>query len=651
MLSEARARLANTQGKKAKRKAREKALEEARRLAALQKKRELKAAGIEMRPRKKKSGMDYNAEIPFYKKPAPGFWSIDEEREREEREKPDLTNVLLSKMEGKRRAEIESEERKKDAKKIKLAKEKGEYIPPSALKAAAAAAQPSPRKPLSLPAPQVNDAELESIVKIGYVGINVRESVGEGGVSGGLLGEWKGVDVTPMRTPRNEVMTAAGGREDYLRAEARRLRALNESQTPLLGGDTSELEGLEFSSTPRGNQVSATPNPLLQMTPRSGGMAPSGPSSNSINGTKATPRFGITPGRTPLRDAMGINEQMNGFEETPRSVIQGRSGSVKHQLAEMFSQLPKPKNDFEVIIPDVPNQDDQKSVLKNGSVEDDAADVEARLLKEQRERTEKLLRLRSEVVKRGLPIPPSIDEERIMDSQMEGVLEDEIARGVSWLIGQEMLKLLKRDITDQSVVREEFSEEELKAARDEIQKECESFGVSHNNNDHDDKGEELDQIRHQLQSEYVISPEEHKLTRLSSMSKSEKIKLMNEEFNDYRRIMAQEASKASKLESKLSKLLGGYSIRSQKLRADIDKLWTEVENSEIQLQSFIALKANEDIAIPLRISKAQEEVDKLLKQEAEAQQRYAELLATRDVLMTTLSKKNQQSENDQKQEE
>ena len=37
MLAEARARLANTQGKKAKRKAREKQMEEARRLASLQK--------------------------------------------------------------------------------------------------------------------------------------------------------------------------------------------------------------------------------------------------------------------------------------------------------------------------------------------------------------------------------------------------------------------------------------------------------------------------------------------------------------------------------------------------------------------------------------------------------------------------------------
>ena len=46
MLAEARARLANTQGKKAKRKAREKQMEEARRLASVQKRRELRAAGI-----------------------------------------------------------------------------------------------------------------------------------------------------------------------------------------------------------------------------------------------------------------------------------------------------------------------------------------------------------------------------------------------------------------------------------------------------------------------------------------------------------------------------------------------------------------------------------------------------------------------------
>lgn len=78
MLSEARARLANTQGKKAKRKAREKQLEEARRLAALQKRRELRMAGIELpHKRKKRRGVDYNAEIPFEKRPALGESQLD----------------------------------------------------------------------------------------------------------------------------------------------------------------------------------------------------------------------------------------------------------------------------------------------------------------------------------------------------------------------------------------------------------------------------------------------------------------------------------------------------------------------------------------------------------------------------------------------
>lgn len=80
-----RARLANTQGKKAKRKAREKQLEEARRLAALQKRRELRAAGMGVRRgalshNRRKRGVDYNAEIPFEKQPAIGFHDTGNEQ-------------------------------------------------------------------------------------------------------------------------------------------------------------------------------------------------------------------------------------------------------------------------------------------------------------------------------------------------------------------------------------------------------------------------------------------------------------------------------------------------------------------------------------------------------------------------------------------
>jgi pre-mRNA-splicing factor CDC5/CEF1 len=88
MLSEARARLANTQGKKAKRKARERQLEESRRLAVLQKRRELKNAGINIKVVTKKKGqMDYNADIPFEKAPAPGFYDTGEEITTNEQER------------------------------------------------------------------------------------------------------------------------------------------------------------------------------------------------------------------------------------------------------------------------------------------------------------------------------------------------------------------------------------------------------------------------------------------------------------------------------------------------------------------------------------------------------------------------------------
>ena len=122
MLSEARARLANTRGKKAKRKAREKQLEEARRLASLQKRRELKAAGIDGRQRRRKQkGIDYNAEIPFERKPPSGFFEVtQEDRPMEQIQFP----TTIEELEGKRRADIEAQLRKQDVAGNKIAQRK-----------------------------------------------------------------------------------------------------------------------------------------------------------------------------------------------------------------------------------------------------------------------------------------------------------------------------------------------------------------------------------------------------------------------------------------------------------------------------------------------------------------------------------------------
>ncbi|KAK9759608.1 Pre-mRNA-splicing factor cef1, partial [Basidiobolus ranarum] len=234
MLSEARARLANTQGKKAKRKAREKQLEEARRLAALQKRRELKAAGIDIRIKKKRKGMDYNADIPLEKKPAPGFYDTNEEANRPvQRMKSHLD---LQKLEGKRRADVEAEERKKDAKKQKQKKDNGEvsFVPGSSmqLNKLNEAQQLTRRKKLVLPSPQVGESELEEIVKIGMAGENARSIAEESSVDAtrGLLGTYSSIQSgLTARTPRTPAAA------DTVMMEALNLRALTSAQTPLLG--------------------------------------------------------------------------------------------------------------------------------------------------------------------------------------------------------------------------------------------------------------------------------------------------------------------------------------------------------------------------------------------------------------------------------
>ncbi|XP_014679506.1 PREDICTED: cell division cycle 5-like protein, partial [Priapulus caudatus] len=113
MLSEARARLANTQGKKAKRKAREKQLEEARRLAALQKRRELRMAGIDAPARRRRRrGVDYNAEIPFEKRPAKGFFDTSEESFTPSDQ--DFRRLRQQHLDGEMRSTKEERERRKD---------------------------------------------------------------------------------------------------------------------------------------------------------------------------------------------------------------------------------------------------------------------------------------------------------------------------------------------------------------------------------------------------------------------------------------------------------------------------------------------------------------------------------------------------------
>ena len=172
MLQEARARLANTRGKKAKRKARERQLEEARRLVDLQKQRELKALGVDVQRhrtggRKRRREINYSREIPFQKRPPPGAHAILSERAQREGGRWRRSDLLEE-------AELLTREADENHVRRGLAKTNAALHAPRPaalahmLRTGASPKHAHPpllqRAKLSLPDPQVQDAEALGIV-------------------------------------------------------------------------------------------------------------------------------------------------------------------------------------------------------------------------------------------------------------------------------------------------------------------------------------------------------------------------------------------------------------------------------------------------------------------------------------------------------
>lgn len=124
MLSEAKARLANTLGKKAKRKARERMVEESNRIALLQKRREMKAAGLntsfQSKNKNKRKEFDYNADIPHEHLPQAGLYDVSEEANKNELHKVSFDKEIAR--DGMAMKEVE-DKHKKDKKNKQLSEQ------------------------------------------------------------------------------------------------------------------------------------------------------------------------------------------------------------------------------------------------------------------------------------------------------------------------------------------------------------------------------------------------------------------------------------------------------------------------------------------------------------------------------------------------
>ncbi|KAH9634544.1 hypothetical protein HF086_016632 [Spodoptera exigua] len=534
---EARARLANTQGKKAKRKAREKQLEEARRLAALQKRRELSAAGIA--------------------KPASGFY--DTSTEVVDPMAPDFSRLRQQHLDGELHSEKEERDRRKDKQKLKQRKEND--VPQAMLQGDQPARK---RSKLVLPEPQVTDQELQQVVKLGRASEAARECAGGGGAGAAtdaLLAEYAIAPATPaaLRTPAQH--------QDRILMEAQNVMALTHVDTPLKGGLNTPLHQTDFSGALPQSQAVATPNTVLITPFRSSRSEVSTPGSfNTPSQAAAQPGL-TTPG---LRDKLSINpEDRLSTGDTPQVANQLQK-QQKASVRSALSSLPTPRNDYEIVVPD---QDDEPMESSSSDMQvEDQADADARLQQEQEE--------------------IRIDKKRAVQLQ---------ASHLAYL---------------EQNPYEEFSAEELEAAKAEMKKEMEivKAGMGHGELSMD----AYTQVWEECLAQVLFLPGQNRYTRANLASKKDRLESAEKRLEQNRSHMAKEAKKCSKMEKKLRS-------RAASLIKQFQELQDQIEQANLELSTFKFLAEQEKAAIPRRIESLTEDVNRQTDREKQLQKRYSEL--------------------------
>ncbi|XP_054163592.1 cell division cycle 5-like protein [Oppia nitens] len=670
MLSEARARLANTQGKKAKRKAREKQLEEARRLASLQKRRELRMAGINIGLRsykQRKRGINYNTEIPFEKPVPSGFYDTSEEVY--EPQEQDFRKLRQQQLDGERRSEIEERERKKDKQKLKQRKEND--LPTSLLNAE----EPSKkRSKLVLPEPQISDAELEQVVKLGKASESAKETAEESGnrASEGLLADYSITQSTAaLRTPK----TAALSRDTIL-MEAQNLMALTNVDTPLKGGLNTPLHETDSNIsgviTPGVGKapLSVTPNTMIstpfrtpagsELNPTTGAVTPRTPGSLSTIG-------GSQQLATPLRDKLAINSEEALIFEDQRTAKQQQK-ETRDMLRKALSELPAPKNEYEIVV----NEEDMNDIsVDTSSTIEDQADIDARREANRLAAIEAERKRQSQAVQRDLPRPSDINNSILRPGAHTDPQVTDLQKAEE-LIKKEMLVMLHYDsinnITDNQLISKsmksrnasnpnasnlafldkhpyiKYNDEELAAAKQTLTEEMEVVrqGMAHTELTFDG----YCQVWDECLSQVLYIPSQNRYTRANLANKKDRIESLEKRLDQNRSHMTKEAKKAAKIEKKLRVYLGGYQSRAQQLIKQTNDLVEQVEQTSLELQTFSILKDHEELAIHKRIESLSDDVKRQNLREKTLQENYDTLIRKKESLLLQIQQIETNKESD-----
>lgn len=498
------------------------------------------------------------------------------------------------------------------------------------------------RSKLVLPEPQISDQELQQVVKLGKASEVARDVALESGVetTDTLLNDYS---ITPQAgvTPRTPAPQA-----DRILQEAQNMMALTHVDTPLKGGLNTPLHNTDFSGVMPHSQVVATPNTVLA-TPFRSSRTDGGSTPNSIG--FMTPRSAaIAPigqnqilGGTPVRDKLNINaEDVVEIGSTP-AAHKDYQRSLKEQLRSGLSTLPTPKNDYEIVVPE--NEEEVTEETAPQLVEDQA-DVEARKDEEERIKLAQELALRSQVLQRSLPRPQDVNM-TVLRPPSESHSLTELQKAEE-LIKKEMIVMLHFDNVKNPLVPlqntkrptvmqsqqlayleqnpyENIPKGGLDVARMMLKREMDI--VKHGMNHGDLSMDAYTQVWDECLGQVLFLPNQNRYTRANLASKKDRLESAEKRLEHNRAHMSREAKRAAKMEKKLKILTGGYQSKAQSLVKQIHDIYEQIDQANIEHNTFKFLQEQEKAALPRRVLSLNEDVNRQMEREKGLQKKYGEL--------------------------
>lgn len=624
MLQEARARLANTQGKKAKRKQRERILAQAKRLADLQKRRELKQAGLLSSQARRKSKLrrqeiDLGVEIPFYKPAPAGFHSTQLEAERTERQRQQRLQQIdfhkVNENQYRTRDREAASARKREENRLKILQQSNDKYASARTDQQRENDNELPatfRTPLSLPEPMDFEDEGEEDGKP-----RAKIGIGVGGVTSTLLED---TVRRPLPTPMRNT--------NLVEEAASQLRHLERGQTPLL------LSG----TTDEGMSTLAVPSTIESMQGNDDGTE----RNHSHQDSYSVSTFATT--------ATSLREQAR---QERRAAKEKRAA-----LLAALAALPAPQFEYELAVPAtiaVDTDDVENDTTTAMNLVPDQADVEAAVLLEQQRQIEKAYKARSSVLQRNdlprplvrsAPTPTSSRHDNRIDLELHNLIQYDAQTFPDCVTNPS--KTTKKRVREQqqqqqplSQIRlDELPETSIDEARNLIQTETDRIlNDKVNQVLVDGHASSFEAAMEFLVEENVrIAHQNSDLTEMipdgqggwqSSPNIDQQIMYCRLEFDTLQSSTLSLQRKNEKLLQKIKVTTAGYLKRVTQLNIETQQMVAELEESRIGEAVYKKLQEQEQIGGTRRVHQLQLDVSKLRTAEAMYQKRYGDLMVAK----------------------